>query len=75
LRRATSCPSRPGRRGGHQIRDDGDSTARVLIVAAHTDPDVAEYPETGKIAAIIDGNHRFYRSADAAKDAGPEIAS
>src|SRR5262249_50751753 len=31
-------PFPPGPEGGHQIRNDGDSTARVLIVAAHTDP-------------------------------------
>jgi uncharacterized cupin superfamily protein len=61
-----------GPEGGHQIRNDGDSTARVLIVAAHADPDVAEYPETGKIAAIVQGEHRFHRVADAIEHAGPE---
>jgi uncharacterized cupin superfamily protein len=58
--------------GGHQIRNDADSTARVLIVAAHAEPDVAEYPETGKIAAIVGGEHRFHRVADAVDHAGPE---
>ena len=49
-----------GPEGGHQIRTDGDTPARVLIVAAHAEPDVAEYPETGKVAAIVHGKHRFH---------------
>lgn len=61
-----------GPEGGHQIRNDGDSVARVLIVAAHADPDVAEYPETGKVAAVVAGVHRFHRVADAVDHAGPE---
>lgn len=61
-----------GPAGGHQVRNDGDSVARVLIVAAHADPDVAEYPETGKIAAVVHGEHRFHRTADAVEHAGPE---
>ncbi len=61
-----------GPEGGHQVRNDGDATARVLIVAAHADPDVAEYPETGKLAAVVDGQHRYHRVADAVERAGPE---
>ena len=63
-----------GPEGGHQIRNDGDSKARVLIVAAHAEPDVAEYPETGKIAAITQGRHRFHRVVDAVEHAGPDEA-
>lgn len=40
-------PFPAGPEGGHQIRND-DETARVLIVAAHSDPDVAEYPRSGR---------------------------
>jgi uncharacterized cupin superfamily protein len=58
--------------GGHQIRNDSDSTARVLIVSTNADPDVAEYPETGKLAAIAGGSQRFYRTADSVEHAGPE---
>ena len=61
-----------GREGGHQIRNEGQSTARVLIVAAHAEPDVAEYPETGKIAMIVEGQHRFHLVDDAVEHAGPE---
>ena len=61
-----------GPEGGHQVRNDGDEPVRVLIVAAHADPDVAEYPDTGKLAAVVDGRHRFHRTADAVEHAGPE---
>jgi uncharacterized cupin superfamily protein len=61
-----------GPEGGHQVRNDGDATARVLIVSAHADPDVAEYPETGKVAAILHGKHRFHRVEDEVEHAGPE---
>ena len=64
------CP--PGPEGAHQIRNDSDSIARVLIVSAHTDPDVAEYPDTGKVATIIHGMQTFHRTADAVEHAGPE---
>ena len=61
-----------GPEGGHQLRNDSDQPARVVIVAAHADPDVAEYPETGKLAAVVEGRHRFHRVADAVEHAGPE---
>jgi uncharacterized cupin superfamily protein len=61
-----------GPEGGHQIRNDGSESARVLIVATNVDPDVAEYPDTGKLAAIVGGEHRFHRTADAVEHAGPE---
>ena len=61
-----------GPEGGHQIRNDGDSPARVLIVSANADPDVAEYPDTGKLAVVVAGQHRFHRTADAVEHAGPE---
>ena len=61
-----------GPEGAHQIRNDGETTARVLVVAANADPDVAEYPETGKVAIVVGGEHRFHRVADAVEHAGPE---
>jgi len=61
-----------GREGGHQIRNDGATVARVLIVSTNTAPDVAEY-DSGKLAAITDGGeHRFFRTGDAVEHAGPE---
>jgi uncharacterized cupin superfamily protein len=61
-----------GPEGGHQVRNDSDAVTRVLIVAATTSPDVAEYPETGKVAIVADGRHRFHRTSDAVENAGPE---
>ena len=61
-----------GPEGGHQVRNDGDQTARVLIVSTNADPDVAEYPETGKLAAIVGDRLRVHRVADAVPHAGPE---
>ena len=60
-----------GPEGGHQIRNDADAIARVLIVAGHVNPDVAEY-DTGKVATIIDGERRFHRASDEVEHAGPE---
>jgi len=60
-----------GPEGGHQIRNDADSAARVLVVSTNASPDVAEYPETGKLAAIVEGRHRYHRTADAVEHAGP----
>jgi uncharacterized cupin superfamily protein len=61
-----------GPEGGHQIRNDGDTAARVLLVSTNADPDVAEYPDTGKVAAIVEGQHRYHRVDDAVEHAGPE---
>jgi len=61
-----------GPAGGHQIRNDGDETARVLIVSSNSSPDVAEYPDTGKVAWIVDGEHHYHRTSDAVEHAGPE---
>jgi uncharacterized cupin superfamily protein len=59
-----------GPEGGHQVRNDGETSARVMIVSAAADPDVAEYPETGKVALVVGGRHRFHRTADAVEHAG-----
>jgi uncharacterized cupin superfamily protein len=60
-----------GPEGGHQIRNDGDEVARVLIVSTNANPDVAEY-DSGKLAAIVDGKLRVFRLADAVEHAGPD---
>ena len=65
-----SFPRGPG--GGHQLRNDGDVAARVLIVSTNASPDVAEYPDTGKVAWIVEGEHHFHRTGDAVEHAGPE---
>jgi uncharacterized cupin superfamily protein len=72
LREGDVVPFARGAAGGHQIRNDGADTARVLIVSSNVSPDVAEYPETGKVAWIVDGEHHFHRTSDAVEHAGPE---
>lgn len=61
-----------GPEGGHQIRNDGADVARVLLVSTNANPDVSEYPDTGKIGINLGGEYRFHRSADAVDNAGPE---
>lgn len=61
-----------GPEGGHRIRNDGEHTARVLIVSTNASPDVAEYPSSGKVAWIVDREHHFHRASDEVEHAGPE---
>jgi uncharacterized cupin superfamily protein len=65
-------PFPTGPEGGHQIRNDSEDVARVLIVSSNASPDVAEYPETGKISTIVDGKHAYHRTSDAVEHAGPD---
>lgn len=71
LREGDVVPFPRGPTGGHQVRNDGAETARVLIVAANANPDVAEY-DSGKLALIVDGDHRFFRARDAVEHGGPD---
>ena len=62
-----------GPEGGHQIRNETTEVARVVIVSSNVRPDVAEYPETGKVGLALDGDRwEFHRRDDAAPHAGPE---
>ena len=73
LREGDVVPLPRGPEGGHQIRNDGDAVARVLIVSTNSDPDVAEYPDSGKVGLKTKGDGwQFYRSCDAVEHAGPE---
>ena len=59
-----------GPQGGRAISNPGDSVARILMVSSNADPDVAEYPETGKIGVVAGGKGwEFYRRDDAAEHA------
>ena len=55
LREGDVVPLPRGPDGGHQIRNETDAIARVLIVSSNTRPDVAEYPETGKLGVALEG--------------------
>jgi uncharacterized cupin superfamily protein len=60
-----------GPEGGHQIRNESDELARVLIVSTNADPDVAEY-DSGKVGIWIGGQGRFFRVEDAVEHGGPD---
>jgi uncharacterized cupin superfamily protein len=62
-----------GPEGGHQLRNETGEVARVLIVSSNVGPDVAEYPDTGKVGITTeDWRWEFFRRGDAVPHAGPE---
>jgi uncharacterized cupin superfamily protein len=66
LRSGDVVPFPPGAEGGHQIRNESQAVARVLIVSSSSLPEVAEYPDTGKIGILIHGHGwEYYRRSDA----------
>jgi uncharacterized cupin superfamily protein len=70
LREGDTVPLPRGPEGGRAISNPGDSVARILMVSSNADPDVAEYPETGKISIITDGKTwEFFRRNDATEHA------
>jgi len=74
LREGDVVPFPRGPEGGHQIRNDTTTVARVLLVSSNVRPDVAEYPETGKVGLVTaeGGEWEYYRRDDAVPHAGPE---
>ena len=73
LRQGDVVPLPRGPEGGHQIRNETGEVARVLIVSTNVDPDVAEYPDTGKLGIGADGSEwAFFRRDDTVGHAGPE---
>jgi hypothetical protein len=46
--------------------------ARTGTTCTTADPDVTEYPDTGKVGHIVGGELRVHRAADAVEHAGPE---
>lgn len=41
-----------GPEGAHQLRNDSGEPTRVVVAAASTSPEVVEYPDSGKVAAV-----------------------
>jgi uncharacterized cupin superfamily protein len=41
-----------GADGAHQLRNDTDERVRFVVASAGTSPELVEYPDTGKIAAM-----------------------
>jgi uncharacterized cupin superfamily protein len=70
LRTGDVVPLPRGPEGGRAISNPGDSVARILMFSSNAVPDVAEYPETGKIGIVTDGKTwEFFRRDDAAEHA------
>jgi len=56
-----------------RYRDAGSLDSECPDVRLRADPDVAEYPETGKVGISTEGGDwQFHRRADAIEHAGPE---
>jgi uncharacterized cupin superfamily protein len=43
---------RRGPDGAHQVRNDSDAVVRYVMVSTLVAPDVAEYPDSGKVGAM-----------------------
>ena len=43
-----------GERGAHQVRNDGEEPARVVMFSTCSDPEVVVYPDEGKIGVFAD---------------------
>ena len=61
-----------GRQGDRTITNDTSDVVRLLMVSTNIDPEVAEYPDSGKIGFWIGEHGRFFRVGDAVEHAGPE---
>lgn len=46
-----ACPT--GDRGAHQLINDSDEPLRYVVFSTMRDPEVAGYPDSGKIAAMV----------------------
>jgi uncharacterized cupin superfamily protein len=42
----------PGREGAHQLFNDGTEVVRFLAISTSGEPDIVEYPDTGKIGVF-----------------------
>lgn len=70
LREGEVVPLPRGADGGRAVSNPTESVVRILMFSSNADPDVAEYPETGKLGVITDGvTWEFFRRADAADHA------
>ena len=61
-----------GPMGAKEIRNDSTAPARLLIVSTNADPDVTEYPDSGKVGLIVGGDLRVHKAENAVEHAGPE---
>lgn len=55
-------PSGPD--GAHQVRNDSDEPVRLLIFSSHSDYEIAEYPDSGKIGVFARDLRKFFRAVE-----------
>jgi uncharacterized cupin superfamily protein len=55
LRRGDAVPFPAGNEGAHQVYNRTSEPVRYLIAARHVTPEVVEYPDSGKLAAMSYG--------------------
>ena len=49
--------------GAHQVRNDGERAARILMLSTRFTPEILEYPDTGKVGLSTgEGRRRLLRS-------------
>lgn len=58
--------------GDRTIANDTAEVVRILVISTNADPDVAEYPDSGKVGVWIAETGRFFKDADAVEHAGPD---
>ena len=51
-----------GEAGLHQVRNDTDEPIRVLMLSSLLQPDIVEYADSGKLAAIDAKGQRLFRA-------------
>ena len=51
-----------GPAGAHQLRNDTEEPVRVLMLSTRLDPEVLEYPDSGKHAATDATGNRLFRT-------------
>jgi uncharacterized cupin superfamily protein len=51
-----------GDAGRHQVRNDTDEPVRVLMLSSLLQPDVIEYVDSGKVAAVDAKGQRLFRT-------------
>jgi uncharacterized cupin superfamily protein len=70
LKEGDVVPLPRGPEGGRAISNPGETVVRILMLSSNANPDVAEYPETGKIGIITDSKTwESFRRSDAAEHA------
>lgn len=53
---------RRGEVGLHQLRNETDEPVRVLMLSSLLQPDIVEYPDSGKVAAVDANGQRLFRT-------------